>query len=61
MSDSYDISGRYAGTGARFRQRAAFTARVAHNTLTGSAIVRQTFITTGVTCESPRVSFSAHL
>jgi hypothetical protein len=61
LGDAYDILGRDAATGVRFRQRATFTARLTHHTLTGSAIVRQTLIPTGVTCKSPRVTFSAHL
>jgi hypothetical protein len=61
LSDSYNILGRDAATGVQFRQRASFTARVADNTLTGSAIVRQTLIPTEVVCRSPRVTFSVHL
>ena len=48
-------------TGNRFRQRASFTARLTGNTLSGSARVTQTFLATGVTSESPRVTFGAGL
>jgi len=61
ISDSYDIVGRDIGTGIRFRQRASFTARLAGDTLNGSARVTQTFLATGVICKSPRVTFSVHL
>lgn len=57
LSDSYDIVGRDAATGVRFRQRASFTAQLTGNTLTGSARVTQTFLATGVICRSPRVTF----
>ena len=53
----YDIVGRDAATGVRFRQRASFTAQLTGNTLTGSARVTQTFLATGVICRSPRVTF----
>ena len=61
LSDSYDIVGRDAATGVRFRQRASFTARVKDNTLTGSAMVAQTLIATGVICKSQRVTFKLHI
>ena len=61
ISDSYDIVGRDAATGVRFRQQASFRARRSHGALIGSAMVTQTLIKTGVICRSPRVSFRVHL
>jgi hypothetical protein len=61
LSDSYDIVGRDVTTGVRFRQRASFSARLAHNNLAGSARVTQTLIPSGVVCQSSRVTFSVSL
>lgn len=61
ISDSYDIVGRDAATGVRFRQRASFRARHSHGALIGSAMVTQTLIKTGVICRSPRVFFRVHI
>ena len=58
-SDSYNIVGRNAVTGARFRQHASVSARISRRTVNGSAAVTQTIIGKGVVCESPRVSFTA--
>jgi hypothetical protein len=59
VSDSYNIVGRNAVTGARFRQRASFSARISRRTVKGSATATQTLIGKGVVCKSPRVSFTA--
>lgn len=59
VSDSYNIVGHNAVTGARFRQRASFSARISRRTVKGSATVTQTLIGKGVACKSPRVSFTA--
>jgi len=61
VSDSYDIIGRDAATGARFHQRASFRARITRTRVTGSAEVTQTLIANGVVCKSPRVSFRVHI
>ena len=61
ISDSYDIVGRDAATGARFRQQASFRARHSHGALIGSAMVKQTLIKTGVICQSPRVFFRVRI
>ena len=61
FSDSYDIVGRDAATGVRFRQQASFRARRNHGALIGSAMVTQTLIKTGVICRSPRVSFRVRI
>jgi hypothetical protein len=61
IADSYDIVGRDAATGVRFRQQASFHARRSRGALVGSAKVTQRFIKTGVICESPRVSFRVHI
>jgi hypothetical protein len=61
ISDSYDIVGRDAETGVRFRQQASFRARRSHGTLIGSAKVTQTLIRAGVICQSPRVFFRVHV
>ena len=58
VSDSYDLIGRDAVTGQRFRQRASFSARISHGTVKGSATVKQTFIGRGLVCKSPRVTFT---
>jgi hypothetical protein len=60
IADSYDIVGRDAATGVRFRQHASFRARRSHGALVGSAKVTQTFIKTSVICRSPRVFFRVH-
>jgi hypothetical protein len=57
ISDSYDIVGRDAATGVRFRQQASFRARRKNGALLGSAMVTQTLTKTGVICHSPRFSF----
>jgi hypothetical protein len=61
ISDAYDIVGRDAVTGVRFRQQASFQARRSHGALTGAAMVTQTLIKTGVVCRSPRVFFRVHI
>lgn len=61
ISDSYDIVGRDAVTGVRFRQQASFRARRSHGALTGSAMVTQTLIKTGVICHSGRVFFRVRI
>jgi hypothetical protein len=61
LNDSYDIVGRDASTGVRYSQHASFGARRTQESLSGSAIVTQTVIRTGVTCRSPRVTFSVQL
>lgn len=61
ISDSYDIVGRDAATGVRFRQQASFRARRSHAALIGSAMVTQTLIKTGVICRSPRVFFRVRI
>ena len=61
VGDSYDITGRDAATGLRFRQRASFKARLIGNTFKGWAAVTQTLIGNGVVCRSPRVTFTVHL
>jgi hypothetical protein len=58
FADTYDILGRDVAGGVRFRQRASLKARLTKNTLTGSARVTQTLLTTGVVCHSPWVTFS---
>ena len=58
VSDSYDLIGRDAVTGQRFRQRASFSARISHGTVKGSAMVKQTLIGRGLVCKSPRVTFT---
>jgi hypothetical protein len=61
ISDSYDLVGRDAATGVRFRQQAGFSARRSHGVLIGSALVTQTLIKTGVICRSPRVNFRVRI
>jgi hypothetical protein len=48
VSDSYNIVGRNAVTGARFRERAGFSARISRRTVKGSATVTQTLVGKGV-------------
>jgi hypothetical protein len=60
VADSYNILGRDIVTGARFRQRARFTAEITGVTLTGTAQATQTMLATGVVCKSPLVSFKLH-
>jgi len=61
VADSYDIVGRDAVSGVRFRQRASFKAVVKGTTLTGSASVTQTLLASGAVCKSGRVTFRVQL
>lgn len=61
VADSYDIVGRDALTGVRFRQRASFSAIVTGTMLIGSASVTQEFLASGVVCKSGRVSLRVRL
>jgi hypothetical protein len=61
VSDHYNILGRDAATGARFRERASFAAHVTRTRVTGTARASLTLLPSQVVCTSPTVAFSIRL
>jgi hypothetical protein len=57
VADAYNVVGKNAATGVRFRQQARFSARLKNDRISGTAQGTQTLLATGVICKSPRVSF----
>jgi hypothetical protein len=61
VSDHYNILGRDAATGVRFRERASFAAHLTATRVTGTAQGTLTLLATHVVCTSPTVGFSIRL
>jgi hypothetical protein len=61
VSDHYNILGRYATTGVRFRQRAGFSADVTRTRVTGTARGTLILLPSHIVCTSPTVHFTVHL
>jgi hypothetical protein len=61
VSDHYNILGRDAATGARFREQARFAARITPAQATGTAQATLTLLPSHVVCKSPTVHFIVDL
>ncbi len=61
VSDHYNILGHDAATGARFRERASFSAHITPTRVTGTAQGTLTLLPGHTVCTSPTVHFAVHL
>ncbi len=61
VSDHYNILGRDAATGARFREQAHFAAHVTRVQVTGTAQATLTILPSHTVCTSPTVHFSIRI
>ncbi len=58
VSDHYNILGRDAATGARFREQARFTAHITPARVTGTAQGTLTLLPSHTVCMSPTLRFT---
>jgi hypothetical protein len=61
VSDHYNILGRDAATGARFREQARFSAHITTAQASGTAQGTLTLLPSHVVCRSPTVHFTVDL